>query len=192
MTYKIVPEVLARESKEVLELPLENGERFAALITRLSSVYPELVDDKQRRWVPSRAGGILGKVSFLHMSFNEYLLIFGCPAGTHGFSGRYNHMELYKVILAGRYTTYDLESDQIAPTVYLPGDLSFMKKGEARGLEIDAGSWHLEYGRGPNVTAMPFGLIDTLVSSLDLRPLSLTTREYASFIAKRLRRRRLM
>ena len=27
-----------------------------------------------------------------------------------------------------------------------------MKKGEARGLEIESGSWHLEYGRGPNIT----------------------------------------
>jgi hypothetical protein len=99
-------------------------------------------------------------------------------------------MELYKVILAGRYTTYDLESEQITATVYHPGDLSCMKKGEARGLAIESGSWHLEYGRGPNITAMPFGLMDTLVSSVDLKPLMLTTSEYMSFLMRGRRNRR--
>ncbi|CDO89144.1 hypothetical protein AWC29_11735 [Mycobacterium triplex] len=190
MTYKIDPDVLARECRQVLDLPLDSGERFSALIERLSHAYPEIIENRQRRWLGSRAGGILGKLTFLHISFSEYLLIFGCPAGTQGFSGRYNYMELYKVILAGRYTTYNLESDQIGATVYTPGDLTYMKKGEARGLEIDSGSWHLEYGRGPNITAMPFGLMDTLVSSVDVKPLAATTSEYMSFLSRGLRNRR--
>ena len=190
MAYKIDPDVLARECRHVLDVPLETGERFSALIERLSRVYPDIIDNTQRRWIGSKAGGILGKVSFLHIGPTEYLLIFGCPAGTQGFTGRYNYMELYKVILAGQYTTYDLESDQIAPTVYRPGDLSCMKRGEARGLSIESGSWHLEYGRGPNITAMAFGLIDTLVSSLDMRPLLLTTGEYIAFVKRGLRNRR--
>lgn len=189
MAYKIDPEVLAREGQKVLDIPLASGERFSALIEGLSRAYPEIIDNRQRRWLGSRAGGILGKLTFLYVSFSEYLLIFGCPAGTQGFSGRYNYMELYKVILAGRYTTYDLESEQIMPTVYMPGDTSYMKKGEARGLEIESGSWHLEYGRGPNITAMPFGLMDTLVSSVDLKPLVQTTSEYMSFLSRGLRNR---
>ena len=100
----------------------------------------------------------MGKLTFLHVSFTEYLLIW--------------------------------ESEQIIPTVYLPGDVSCMKKGVARGLEIESGSWHLEYGRGPNITAMPFGLMDTLVSSVDLKPLALTTSEYMSFLRRGLRNRR--
>jgi hypothetical protein len=190
MAYKIDPEVLARECQQVLDLPLGTGERFSALIERLSRVYPDLIDNRRRRWIGSKAGGILGKVTFLHMGFMEYLLIFGAPAGTQGFTGRYNYMELYKVILAGRYTTYDLESEQIDPTVYLPGDVSFMKKGEARGLENEAGSWHLEYGRGPNITAVPFAMMDTVVNSMELKPLVLTTGEYMSFARRGLLNRR--
>ncbi len=98
-------------------------------------------------------------------------------------------MDLYKVILAGQYVTYDLESDQIAPTIYRPGDVRGLEKGQARGLEIQAGSWHLEYWRGPTLTAMPFGLIDTVVSSLQLRPLASTSSEFTKFIGKGLRRR---
>ncbi len=150
-------------------MPLDSGERFTVLIEKLSKAYPDLVDNKQRRWIMSKAGGVLGKITFLYMGFSEYLLIFGSPAATDGFTGRYNYMDLYKVILAGQYVTYDLDSDQIAPTVYRPGDVSCLTKGHVRGLEIQAGSWHLEYGRGPTLTAMPFGLIDTVVSSLQLR-----------------------
>ena len=99
-------------------------------------------------------------------------------------------MELYKVILVCIYTSYYLQSEQIDPTVYLPGDVSYMKKGEARGLEIESGSWHLEYGRGPNITAVPFALMDTVVNSLELKPLVLTTGEYMSFMRRGLRNRR--
>ena len=36
---------------------------------------------------------------------------------------------------------------------------------------------------------MPFGLIDTVVSSLQVRPVLLTTSEFTKFIVKGLRRR---
>ena len=170
-------------------MPLDSGERFSVLIEKLSKAYPDLVDNKQRRWIMSKAGGVLGKITFLYMGFSEYLLIFGSPAATDGFTGRNNYVDLYKVILAGQYVSYDLESDQIAPTVYRPGDVSCLKKGQARGLEIQAGSWHLEYGRGPTMTAMPFGLIDTVVSSLQVRPLVSTSSEFTKFIGRGLRRR---
>jgi hypothetical protein len=188
LSYRIEPEVLVRAVTEVLDRPLENGDRFAALTDKLSRIYPDLIDRGQRRWLASRAGGILGKLTFLHVGFSEYLLIFGTPAGTQGFSGRYSFMEVYKVILAGQIATYDLESNQIAPTVYRPGDLGYMQKGEARGLDIAAGTWHLEYGRGPNLTAMPFGMMDTVFSSLELKTVGVTAREYTSFILKGLRR----
>ena len=43
MAYKIDPEVLARECQEVLDIPLDSGERFCALIERLSRIYPEQI-----------------------------------------------------------------------------------------------------------------------------------------------------
>ena len=56
-------------------------------------------------------------------------------------------------------------------------------------MEIASGSWHFEYGRGPVVTAMPFGTVDLLVSSLEIRPILQTTVDYSHFITKGLRRR---
>jgi sigma non-opioid intracellular receptor len=189
MTYKIDPTVLAEESAGVLDLPLETGERFAALIERLAAVYPGIIENRPPRWMMSKAGGILGKISFLYMNATEYLLIFGSPAATNGFTGRYNHVDIHKVVLAGRYVTYDLESDQIAPTSLLPGDSSHLGRGQARGLQIDSGSWHLEYGRGLTMTAMPFAMMDTLVNSMALKPVLSTTSEYLKFTGRDLGRR---
>ncbi len=189
MTYKFDLDVLVHVCNEVVDLPLDNGERLTALIEKLAAAYPDFIDDRPPRWTGTKAGGILGKISFLYLGFSEYLLIFGSPAATDGFTGRYNYVDLYKVILAGQYVTYDLESDQIAATVYRPGDLSWMERGRVRGLEIQAGSWHLEYGRGRTFTTVPFGVVDTLISSLEVRPLLMAGREFAAFIAKDLRRR---
>ena len=188
MPYKFDPDVLAELCGEIIEQPLESGELFTGLIEKLSNTYPDLLENKERRWIGTRAGGILGRISFLRVGLREYLLIFGSPCGTSGFTGRCNFMDLYKVILAGEYTTYDLENDQIAPTTYVPGDLSHLARGQARGLNIKPGSWHLEYGRGPNITAMPFGLADTLLSSVELKPLMLTTSEYVKLLANGLRK----
>ncbi len=185
MGYKFDPIVLERVCNEVIARKLEGLALFDALIERLASEYPGLVGRRRRRWLGSKAGGILGKLTFLYVGFTEYLLIFGSPCGTQGFSGRYNFLEVHKVLLAGRIVSYDLETDQIDPTVLLPGAHAYMKKGEARGLTIHAGSWHLEYARGPNITAMPFGLAETLLSSVELRTFWLTMSEYTRLILRR-------
>lgn len=186
MAYKFDPDVLARISQEVIEYPLETGQRFTALIERLSRHYPDFVENRQRRWIGSRAGGILGKITFLYVGFTEYLLIFGSPCGTQGFSGRYNYMTIFKTVLGGKITTYDLESEQLVPTVLLPGSSSSLQSGRSLGLTFEPGSWHLEYGRGPNITAMAFGLADTLISSVDFRSFFLTMSEYTRFVVKHL------
>lgn len=185
MKYKIDPEFLSQVSKEVIDLPLESGEMFSAIIEKISNEYPEIVENRQRCWVGSRAGGILGKMTFLYGSLSEYLIIFGCPAGSQGFSGRYNFMEIWDFFVAGKIITYDIESNQIAPNVYLPGDVGYLGKGQSLGLEIQSGSWMIEYGRGPNITALPFALMDSLISSVELKSFWLTMSEYTRFILKR-------
>ncbi len=184
MAYKINPEFLSQVCKEVLDFTIENGEMFSAIIEKISNEYPEIVENKQRRWIGSRAGGILGKLSFLYISPTEYLIIFGCPAGSQGFSGRYNFMEIWDFFLSGKTITYDLETDQIAPSILLPGDVGYLGKGHSLGLEIQSGSWMIEYGRGPNITSLPFALMDSLVSSVELKSFWLTMNEYTHFMMK--------
>ena len=72
MAYKFDPETLVKICGEVLDVPLENGERFAALIEKLSAAYPDLIENKRRPWIATKAGGILGKISFLYIGVSEY------------------------------------------------------------------------------------------------------------------------
>lgn len=92
--YKVDPEVLAKIAKEVVGLPLHNGELVDRTIELLAAEYPDLIDATPGRWVGSRAGGILGKVRFLYFSPREYIVLFGSPTGTQGFSGRYKRVQI--------------------------------------------------------------------------------------------------
>jgi len=184
MATQIDPLVLHRVAKEVLEADLESGEMFALIREKLHDEYPRLIAKEPRCWIGSRAGGVLGKMTFLHVSLNEYLIIFGCPAGTAGFSGRYNFMQIWDFFLSGETRTYDLESDQIEPTVGRAGDKGYLGKGQSLGVEITAGSWMIEYGRGPNITALPFALMDSLISSVELKSFFLTMSEYTKLILR--------
>lgn len=189
MKYTLDPYAIAEACQGILDLPLESGERLTAAVGRVAELYPDHVDPSRERWIFTKAGGICGKVSFLHASMHEYLLLFGAPVATYGFSGRHNHVAIQKFVLAGRYTTYDPETAQIVPGVFGPGDLVDLPKGQVRNMEIAAGSWHFEFGRGPVVTAMPFGLVDVVVSSMQIRPVLQTAADYSHFLGKGLRRR---
>jgi hypothetical protein len=188
MAYKIDPDVLHTVAKQVVGLPLEGGKLVTHAIQLLAVEYPDLIDPTPGRWVGSRAGGILGKVRFLYFSPREYIVIFGSPTGTQGFSGRYKHVQIHKFLMAGRIDWYDLESDDTAAMTLLPGEHACMDKGQARGLTIHPASWHIEYGRGAVVTTLPFAMVDTLLVSLELESVRRSTVEFAKLVTKRFRR----
>ncbi len=52
------------------------------------------------------------------------------------------------------------------------------------------GAYILEYARGPIPTMLPFGLADTVFSTLDLTSLFRTIRLYARHVLRSTRRRR--
>jgi sigma non-opioid intracellular receptor len=188
MAYKIDPDVLAKVAKEVVDLPLESGELISRATQLLSDEYPDLIDPKPGRWVGSKAGGILGKVRFIYFSPREYVVIFGSPTGTQGFSGRYKHVDIHKFLMAGQIDSYDLESDETTPMTLRPGEHTCLQKGHARGLTIQPGSWHIEYGRGAVVTTLPFAMVDTLLVSLELESVRRSTVEFAKLVSRRFRR----
>ena len=188
MGYKIDLDVLARVADKVVGLPLEGDELITRTVELLSAEYPDLIASTPGRWVGNRAGGIVGKVKFLYFSANEYMVLFGTPTGSEGFSGRYRRVEIHKFLLAGRIESYDLESDQTEPTVLLPGGYQRLEKGQIRGFNIKPGSFHIEYGRGAVVTTLPFGMVETVFSSLDLGSVRRSTVEFARLASHRLRR----
>lgn len=189
MKYKIDPDILHTVAQQVVGLPLEGGELLAQTVGRLAAEYPGLIDAGPGRWVGSKAGGILGKVRFLYFSPHEYVVLFGSPTGTQGFSGRYKRVDIHKFLLAGQIDSYDLESDDTVPLpTLLPGERTCLQRGHARGLTIHPGSWHIEYGRGAVVTTLPFAMVDTLLLSLEVESVRRSTTEFAKLVAKRFRR----
>jgi hypothetical protein len=188
MTYKIDPNTLHRVAKQVVGRPLVGGELITDAIGLLADEYPDLIDPTPGRWVGSKAGGILGKVRFLYFSPREYIVIFGTPTGTQGFSGRYKHVQIHKFLMSGRIDWYDLESDDTAAMTLLPGEHACMEKGQARGLTIHPGSWHIEYGRGAVATTLPFAMVDTLLVSLELESVRRSAVEFSKLVRRRLRR----
>jgi hypothetical protein len=188
MTYKIEPDVLHKVAKQVADAPLEGGELITRAIQMLADEYPDLIDATPGRWVGSKAGGILGKVRFLYFSPREYIVIFGSPTGTQGFSGRYKHVQIHKFLMAGQIDSYDLESDDVLPLPpLLPGEHTCLEKGHARGLTIHPGSWHIEYGRGAVATTLPFAMVDTLLVSLELESVRRSAVEFTRLLRKRIR-----
>ncbi|GBG40809.1 isomerase [Mycobacterium montefiorense] len=188
MSYKIDPDSLHKIAEQVVGLPLAAGELITRAVELIAGEYPDLVDPTPGRWVGSKAGGILGKVRFLYFSPREYIVIFGSPTGTQGFSGRYKHVEIHKFLMAGQIDSYDLESDDALPMTLMPGEHTCLEKGHARGLTIHPGSWHIEYGRGAVATTLPFAMVDTLLVSLELESVRRSTVEFAKLVARRFRR----
>ncbi len=182
MKYIIDPEVLAKICDEVVRQNQETELMFQFIRRRLSEEYPEIISIEPRCWIGSRAGGILGKMTLLYGSMSEYLIIFGCPVGSQGYSGRYNFVEIWDFFVAGETSTCDLESNQSIPVIYKPGDRGFLAKGQSLTCEMKAGTWMIEYGRGPIFTALPFALMDSLMSSVELKSFSLTIKEYTYFV----------
>jgi len=188
MSYKIDPDVLHKVAKRVVGTPLEGGELISRATSLIADEYPDLVSPTPGRWVGSKAGGILGKVRFLYFTPREYIVIFGSPTGTQGFSGRYKHVDVHKFLMAGRIDWYDVESDDISAKTLLPGEHARMERGQARGLTIHPGSWHIEYGRGAVATTLPFAMVDTLLMSLELESVRRSAVEFTELIRRRPRR----
>lgn len=186
MKYKIAPEALHQIAQQVAGGPLPDCGLISRTVELLADQYPRLIDPGPGRWVGSRAGGILGKVRFLYFSPREYLVVFGSPTGTQGFSGRYKHVDIHKFLLTGQIDSYDLESDDTAPLPpLLPGEHTCLARGHARGLTIHPGSWHLEYGRGAVATTLPFAMVDTLLVSLEFESVRRSTVEFTKLLRRR-------
>ena len=184
-------DVLHTVAQQVAGLRVDNGELIDRTIELLAEQYPGLIVPGSGRWVGSKAGGILGKVRFLYFTPREYLVLFGSPTGTQGFSGRYKHVDVHKFLLAGQIDSFDLESDDtVALPTLLPGGHTCLERGHARGLTIHPGSWHLEYGRGAVATTLPFAMVDTLLVSLEFESVRRSTVEFGKLVTRRFRRDR--
>ena len=158
---------------------LRHDQMFDAVTEALAAAYPGAVHRGPRDWIFNNAGGAMGQLTLLYASLSEYLIFFGSPIGTEGHSGRYR-AEVHDFMLAGEMWCY-LEGE-LERRVYGPGDAAALTSGAVKGYRVPDHAWMLEYARGPIVGMLPFGLADSLLSTLDLRCIARTLAGYGRLV----------
>jgi len=180
MGYLFDPDKLRDIAHQAVGMP--HKQMVQTIIDKLAEAYPGHIETKQR-WIFSLTAGATGVMTILHASLSEYVLIFGTPIGTEGFSGRY-HFTIYDFVLAGDLWTYLLDEPG-ERVLNRPGDTAVLKRRQVKGWRMPEAGWVLEYARGAIPTALPLALSDVVFSAMDFPTLfetfwiygKLTTRE---------------
>jgi len=173
------------ELHEVAKLGIghKNKEDMIRVVgTELKRRYPKHIT-LDVDWLFNNAGGAMGQMKLLHCSITEYILIFGTPIGTEGHSGRYA-TEVYDFMMDGEMWCY--HPGEFERAVYKPGDAAFLGADRAKGYAVPSHAWMLEYARGPIPTMLPFGLADTVFSTLDRRTVARTVWQYGKLVVQNL------
>jgi C-8 sterol isomerase len=160
MFYIFDPNVLHEIARGVIGRPIE--QLVPQLADRLAERYPGHI--RTPDWVFNNAGGAMGSMLVLHASLSEYVIIFGSPIGTEGHTGRF-FADDYFCILEGEQWAY--RPGELDRQVYKAGDMHHLPRGTAEGYRMPDRCWALEYARGWIPLMLPFGLADSLSSTLD-------------------------
>src|SRR4051812_545197 len=142
MSYIFDPEILKRVAKTHMALP--HKQMVSAITLDLAKAYPGHIETREN-WILSICGGVMGIMTVLHGSLSEYVLIYGTPIGTEGFSGRYR-VDIYDIVLTGEMWTYT-EEDFRVRAVTRPGEMAHLRRKQAKGVKLFEDCWMLEYGR---------------------------------------------
>lgn len=151
------------------------ADRIEGVVQGLKERYPKHVETRDE-WVLSVAGGCRGQFRIVHASITEYILIFGTPIGTEGFTGRFPADDWFWM-LQGEQAVYD--EGQLDKTVYSPGSpVHLLPRGKGRFFKFSEGAFGVEYVRGWVPLMMPFGLADAMTSTLDFESIVKTVKAY--------------
>lgn len=176
MSYVFDPHVLQNVAQGVLDLPM--AEKVTAIRDELARRYPGHVQENVE-WIYNIAGGAMGQMAVLHASITEYVIIFGTPIGTEGYSGRFAADD-YFIILEGEQWAF--AQGEFERQVYKPGDMHHMPRGESRGYRMPDKCFALEYARGWIPLMLPFGLADSFTSTVDVVPVAQTFKVYTKAV----------
>lgn len=163
-----------------VDLPTEAA--FATVIAALEQEYPGHICTRQD-WIFSVAGGAMGQLTLLHGSLREYIILFGSCNGVEGHSGRYGS-EVFDFVFKGEmHCEYE---GRFALETHTPGTVAYLGPSVVKHYQIKQEAWMLEYARGTIPAMLPFGLSDSLVSTLDFRTVGRTLRNYGRLVVKEL------
>lgn len=156
------PKVIERVIRENQGGPVD--EVMNNIRAGLAAEYPGYILEDEE-WILSVAGGVRGQICLLHASITEYILFFGTPIGTEGFSGRFP-VDDWFWMFQGEQHCYD--PGEHTKRVFTPeSEVNFLKRGHGFFLKFTEGAYGVEYVRGFVPGMLPFGLADAFTSTLD-------------------------
>lgn len=163
MPYLFDPAELQAVAKRAIGKPTE--QLFRQVIDELANRHPGHVE-RNPEWIFNNAGGAMGAMIVLHASLTEYVIIFGSPIGTEGHTGRFAADD-YFTILEGEQWAFG--EGHLQREVFRPGDQHHLPRGMVKAYRIPDHCWALEYARGFIPQMLPFGVADSLFSTVDYR-----------------------
>lgn len=181
MAYLFDPHELHQIAKLGVGRP-DREQMFQLVAEALQRRYPQHIT-LDNPWIFNNAGGAMGQMKLLHCSLSEYIIFFGTPIGTEGHSGRYR-TEVHDFMLDGEMWCY--HAGEFEPTIYRAGDAAYLGPDKAKGYAVRSHAWMLEYSRGPIPLMLPFGLADTMFSTLDRATVGRTLWQYTKLVAREL------
>lgn len=174
------PRKLWKIAKMGLGHPTEKA--FEIIINALNEAYPGYIETKQN-WIFNNAGGAMGQMTVLHGSLREYILLYGTSLGTEGHSGRYK-AEVFDFIFKGEMLCEYVGC--FKQEVLKSGSVAYLPPSIVKHYRIKDESWMLEYARGNIVSMLPFGFADSILSTLDPKPVMRTLKLYGRLVIKNL------
>lgn len=183
--FRFDPEVVHGCAMQAIDLP--KPRMFEVFADAMEAHYPGVLDRSQP-WIYSVAGGAMIQMKLFYASLSEYIMIWGTPIGSEGFSGRH-FVGFWDTVLCGE--TWYYAEGQFEKTVYRPGDRIYVGPGQAVGMTFQDGLYAVEYARGAIPLSLPFGLSDLALSCMDLPTVAQTVTLYTDLVAQDLSRRLL-
>jgi C-8 sterol isomerase len=156
---------------------------FDAFAEAMAQRYPGRLDVEQP-WIFSNAGGAMIQMKVYYASAFEYIMIWGTPIGSEGHSGRHL-LGFWDTVIDGEMWYFG--EGQFERREYRVGDRVYVGPNQARGMNFTTGVYAVEYARGILPASIPFGLADSLISTLDLATVGQTLSMYAALVGHHLR-----